>query len=110
MGSEVSTADHRREEGGAGYRLRALKNVSLKLVRRSACATRPKWQWKEHAAADHRRHAATVQRAGRCFSRVTALLELGSGFNPEFTGRDNIYLNAAILGYRKRLQMRNLKK
>src|ERR1700688_3680464 len=33
--------------------------------------------------------------------RVTALLELGSGFNPEFTGRDNIYLNAAILGYSK---------
>jgi energy-coupling factor transporter ATP-binding protein EcfA2 len=29
---------------------------------------------------------------------VSALLELGSGFNPEFTGRDNVYLNAAILG------------
>ncbi|MFN9296559.1 MAG: ABC transporter ATP-binding protein [Acidobacteriota bacterium] len=30
--------------------------------------------------------------------RVAALLELGSGFNPEFSGRDNVYLNAAILG------------
>jgi ABC-type polysaccharide/polyol phosphate transport system ATPase subunit len=30
--------------------------------------------------------------------RVAALLELGSGFNPDFTGRDNVYLNAAILG------------
>lgn len=30
--------------------------------------------------------------------RVAALLELGSGFNPEFTGRNNVYLNAAILG------------
>jgi len=30
--------------------------------------------------------------------RVSALLELGSGFNPEFTGLENVYLNARILG------------
>lgn len=30
--------------------------------------------------------------------RVAALLELGAGFNPEFSGRENIYLNAAVLG------------
>jgi lipopolysaccharide transport system ATP-binding protein len=34
--------------------------------------------------------------------RVSALLELGAGFNPEFTGRDNVYLNASILGFSKR--------
>ena len=32
------------------------------------------------------------------FGRVAALLELGAGFNPEFSGRENIFLNAALLG------------
>jgi lipopolysaccharide transport system ATP-binding protein len=34
----------------------------------------------------------------QCHGRVAALLELGSGFNPEFTGLENVYLNAALLG------------
>ncbi|WP_181243778.1 ABC transporter ATP-binding protein [Chamaesiphon polymorphus] len=33
--------------------------------------------------------------------RVAALLELGAGFNPEFTGRDNVYMNGAIAGLSK---------
>ena len=31
--------------------------------------------------------------------RVSALLELGSGFNPDFTGRENVFLNGAIYGF-----------
>src|SRR5512140_3997223 len=34
--------------------------------------------------------------------RIAELLELGCGFNPEFTGRNNVFLNGAILGLSKR--------
>lgn len=39
----------------------------------------------------------TIQANGR----IAALLELGSGFNPEFTGRENVYMNGAVLGLTK---------
>ena len=38
--------------------------------------------------------------------RIAALLELGSGFNPEFTGRDNVFLNGRILGLSQRKSRR----
>jgi len=41
--------------------------------------------------------AGTISTKGR----IAALLELGSGFNPEFTGRENVYMNAAVLGLGK---------
>lgn len=37
----------------------------------------------------------------RVTGRIAALLELGSGFNPEFTGRENVFLNGAIHGLRR---------
>lgn len=41
--------------------------------------------------------------------RIVPLIELGAGFNPELTGRENIYLNGAVLGYTKE-QMSKLEK
>ncbi|MCC4586093.1 ABC transporter ATP-binding protein [Xanthomonas melonis] len=36
--------------------------------------------------------------AVRTHGRIASLLELGAGFDPEFTGRDNVFMNAALLG------------
>ena len=33
--------------------------------------------------------------------RLAALLEVGSGFHPELSGRENVYLNGSILGMRR---------
>ena len=49
-----------------------------------------------------------VQTRGDCMvnGRISALLELGSGFNPEFTGRENVFMNGAILGLDSRKMQR----
>ncbi len=38
----------------------------------------------------------------KMWGRVATLLEVGTGFHPELSGRENIYVNGAILGMRKR--------
>lgn len=44
----------------------------------------------------------------RVDGRISALLELGAGFNPEFTGRDNVILNGAIMGFSRKEMLRRL--
>ncbi len=49
-------------------------------------------------AGIHRPTEGTIEAAGR----LSALLELGSGFHPDLTGRENVYLNGAMLGLTRR--------
>jgi len=42
--------------------------------------------------------------------RITPLIEMGAGFNPELTGRENVFLNAAILGFSRAEAQRRLPK
>ncbi|MDB5894739.1 MAG: transporter ATP-binding protein [Rhodoferax sp.] len=48
--------------------------------------------------------------AVRSEGRVAALLELGAGFNPEFTGRENVYMNAAIMGVSRQQMAERMQK
>jgi len=48
------------------------------------------------------RITAPTEGRAEIYGRVSSLLEVGTGFHPELTGRENVYLNGAILGMTKR--------
>ena len=59
---------------------------------------RPQRRGKEHAAQILSRITEPTTGRVRIKGRVASLLEVGTGFHPELTGRENIFLNGAILG------------
>ena len=60
---------------------------------------RPQRLGQVDAAEVHRRHPqAHDRRRSACEGRIASLLELGAGFHPDLTGRENVYINASFLG------------
>ncbi len=71
-------------------------------ARRSAWAHRAERSGKDDAVRKSCAGSRGQPRAGaEIYGRVGSLLEVGTGFHPELTGRENIYLNGAILGMTK---------
>jgi lipopolysaccharide transport system ATP-binding protein len=89
-----------RQRAAAGYRdFFALQDVSFEVKRGEAVAIigrngAGKSTLLQLIAGTLQPTAGTIRVQGR----VAALLELGAGFNPDFTGRENVHLSAAVLG------------
>ena len=62
---------------------------------------RPERRRQEHPAKILSRVVEPTEGIAEIHGRVGSLLEVGTGFHPELTGRENIYLNGAILGMKR---------
>ncbi len=100
---QMAASGLRRLTGGEGRRFYtpfwALRGVSLE-VRRGECVALIGRNGSGKSTLLQIVTGTVAPTAGEIevSGRVAALLELGSGFNPEFTGMENIYLNASLLG------------
>ncbi len=64
---------------------------------------RPQRLRQEHAAEARRRHHEADERAPSSVNgRISALIELGAGFHPEISGRENVFINGIMLGLTKK--------
>lgn len=90
------------EEKAGGRKFTAIRDVSLELARGECLGIigrngAGKSTLLQMIAGTLQPSSGEIQVRGR----VAALLELGSGFNPDFTGRENVHMNAAVLGLTK---------
>ena len=80
----------------------ALKDVSLQVKRGEAVGiTGPNGAGKSTLLKILTRITEPTEGYADIYGRVGSLLEIGTGFHSELTGRENIYLNGAILGMKK---------
>ena len=95
---QVGSANKRDEAGGSQY-VWALKDVSFEVKQGEVLGIIGKnGAGKSTLLKLMSRVTAPTQGAIRLKGRVASLLEVGTGFHPELTGRENIFLNGAIMG------------
>ena len=81
----------------------ALTDVSFSVPKGSTFARhRPERLGEEHGAQAGGRHHEADDGQVRVDGRISALIELGAGFHPEISGRENVFINGIMLGLTKR--------
>jgi lipopolysaccharide transport system ATP-binding protein len=99
----VQTAGHRFGRRGAQRTTWALQDVSFEVSRGEVVGVvGHNGAGKSTLLSILARITEPTTGSARIRGRVSSLLEVGTGFHPELTGRDNVYLNAAILGMSRR--------
>lgn len=89
----------RQERGSAGQRFRALNHLSLEIGQGGILGIIGRnGAGKSTLLKILSRVTAPTSGEVRIRGRVASLLEVGTGFHPELTGRENVFLNGAILG------------
>jgi ABC-type polysaccharide/polyol phosphate transport system ATPase subunit len=103
MGDWLAKRRMERSNGSKPYRvLWALKNVSFEVVEGEMLGLiGPNGAGKTTALSLLAGITSPTQGRITVRGRIGALIKLGAGFHPELTGRENVYLNGAILGLRK---------
>jgi ABC-type polysaccharide/polyol phosphate transport system ATPase subunit len=93
------------ELSGVGFRYGAaevLRGIDLVIEKGIVCVVGPNGAGKTTLLKILSRITEPTRGVSRTRGRAGALLDVGTGFHPELTGHENIYLNAAILGMSRR--------